>query len=283
MGSGDRHVVELLGMTYKTILLRADREARFRRTAESALAIASRFNAHVICLAPRPQTEASVGHALPRVAPGEAERMHSVLSREAQPSKTSWEWVDAAAGAESSQVTLSRARAADLIVLSAAEDAPQQTGHAVEDLILASGRPVMQLPKTGGSFVPGGTILIAWNGSREAAWATFGAMPLLKLARSVKLLYVASEDTDGARDALIQDSRQAMSRALARHGVRASSDEIALTIPEIGAALVSAAKAESANLIVMGGSGHMRSGELMLGRTTSHMLANSVIPLLVSH
>jgi nucleotide-binding universal stress UspA family protein len=271
-------------MTYKTILIKADHEARFHQTAATALAIASRFHSHLICLAPPPQLAPRASdsdRASPRLAPREAERMRALLARATQPSNTTWEWIGA--GEQHSATAFARAHAADLIVVSAAETTHGQASPSVGDLILASGRPVMQVPRAGGPFAPGGTVLIAWNGSREAAWATFSAMPLLKLARSVKLLYVASEVEEDFRDTLIRESRQEMSRALARHGVRAAEEEIGLTIPEIGAALVSAAKAESADLIVMGGSGHTRSGDLVLGRTTRHMLASSGVPLLLSH
>lgn len=274
-------------MTYRTILVRADHEARFHRTAAAALAIGARFRSHLICLAPAPQPApsgaASASTPEPRVAPGEGERMRAVLARDADPDKTSWEWVEIGADEHRPTATFARAHAADLIVVSAAEAPQRHVDPTVEDLILGSGRPLMQLPRAGGSFAPGGTILVAWNGSREAAWATFSAMPLLKLARTVKLLYVASEAEHDSRDALIRGSQQEMSRALGRHGVRAFPEEIALTIPEIGAALVSAAKAEGANLIVMGGSGHARSGEIVLGGTTRHMLTSSGVPLFVSH
>ena len=55
-----------------------------------------------------------------------------------------------------------------------------------EDLLVSSGRPVLVVPSGWKKQALGGSIIIAWNGSREAARALADAMPLLEKAKKVE-------------------------------------------------------------------------------------------------
>jgi nucleotide-binding universal stress UspA family protein len=52
---------------------------------------------------------------------------------------------------------------------------------------------------------------------------------------------------------------------------------------EIGAALLEAAGRFCADLLVMGGYGHSRLRELVLGGVTAHVLGHGEIPVLMAH
>ena len=59
-----------------------------------------------------------------------------------------------------------------------------------DELVLAAGRPILTVPHAGRFAEIGQRILLAWNGSREAARAVQDALPLLKQADEVAIFGV---------------------------------------------------------------------------------------------
>src|SRR5207302_1174320 len=123
---------------------------------------------------------------------------------------------------------------------------------------------------TGLSFVyepviPDGT-LACWDGSRTAARAIGDAMPFLERAKAVDIVIVAeerkSEEMTGAN----------MSAHLARHGVTASIKRMAKGDIGIEDVLLSYAADSGADFMVMGGYGHSRLREFILGGVTRGIL-----------
>ena len=126
----------------------------------------------------------------------------------------------------------------------------------------------------------GARIVVAWNASREAIRAIRGAMPLL--ARAERVLVLEGEPVEnpfGLRYLPKLDLRA----WLARHDVNAEFRAFKPAAKERGAALLETARAESADLIVMGAWGHSRITELVLGGTTRYLFQSSDLPLLVAH
>ena len=171
----------------------------------------------------------------------------------------------------------SRGVSSDLILPappSLAQDTPALMATSAEYVLLNSGRPILVMPP-GGSLVPGGTVVVAWDGRREAARAMRDALPLLALASRVILQVVlsgAGPNEHGAAEAV---------RWLADHGVSAS-----LRIDEAASpadSLMRVTRNEAADLLVTGGYGHSRLGELVMGGTTRTLLRNVPVPLLMSH
>ena len=71
---------------------------------------------------------------------------------------------------------------------------------------------------------------------------------------------------------------------LARHEVRAEVREVASDgAGSVGEAILARARGEGADLVVMGGYGHSRLREMMLGGTTRHVLERTTVPVLLSH
>jgi hypothetical protein len=96
------------------------------------------------------------------------------------------------------------ARAADLIVTGSPEGAsPADTLRAVDlgSLVLQAGRPVL-IAASGADRVIAHNALIAWKDTREARRAVADALPLLALAKDVRLVTVANDAHTGPGRAL---------------------------------------------------------------------------------
>ncbi|MGH6911094.1 MAG: universal stress protein [Phenylobacterium sp.] len=148
-----------------------------------------------------------------------------------------------------------------------------------ETVLFESGRPLLIFPEavevTPGPTFP--TVAIAWDGGARAARAVADAMPLLAKADTVRILVVTGEKSSvdaGAADELV--------RHLATHRVTATVDEAPVG-RGIGQTLVDYAATRRLDLLVMGGYGHARAREFILGGATSRMLADPPCPILLSH
>lgn len=171
-------------------------------------------------------------------------------------------------------------RFCDLLVLSQTDPLTRVAG-AVRDLpeyvMLGVARPVLLVPYARDDASVAGSALVAWNGSPEATRAVGHALPLLRRAAHV---VVASFDEDGAAAQTAQSPE--LLAWLSRHGVKAELHEHTTT-DGAGSALLSLAQKQKASLIVMGGYGHTRFRELMLGGATRTILAHTTTPVLMSH
>ena len=173
-----------------------------------------------------------------------------------------------------------QARYADLAVLGQADpDNPPPGADAVETVLLNSGRPVLAVPFIGAESVGRGA-LVAWNATREAARAINDALPLLAHADAVTVLSINPvRGVAGDGDVPAAD----IALHLARHGVKA---EAAYTVAEdigVGDVILSRAAELAADLIVMGGYGHSRAREFVLGGATRTLLRHMTVPVLLSH
>lgn len=170
-----------------------------------------------------------------------------------------------------------RARVADLAVVAPpAGDPPFGERSFCEDMVFQSGRPVLVAGKDAVKGFPK-TVLVAWDGKREAARALQAALPVLK---ACDLAIVATAgDTDWAAEA-----PQAAADYLRLHGVNAT--HLHLHPSDGGApedALLEQAKKKGVELIVMGAYSHQRWRQIVLGGFTRHLLKTSDIPLLMVH
>jgi nucleotide-binding universal stress UspA family protein len=154
-------------------------------------------------------------------------------------------------------------------------------GRSVAEAVLfGSGRPMIVFPE-GVEVRPAShfdTVAIAWDGGARAARAVADAMPLLVQAAHVRVLVVTDEKpattAGGAADLL---------RHLEAHGVSSVVDETALGERDIGRALADYVTIHDVGLLVMGGFGHARAREFVLGGATRRMLEAPPCPILMSH
>jgi nucleotide-binding universal stress UspA family protein len=171
------------------------------------------------------------------------------------------------------------ARRFDLSVVGQAE--PHRGGAQdllIEGALFQSGRPVIVVPyiqKTGLTLE---RVLVGWDGSRTAARAIGDAMPLLGRAKAVDIVIVA---TERARSDEITGAQ--IARHLARHGLNVDVKRIMASDTDVTNTLLSYAADSSTDFIVMGGYGHSRLREWILGGATRGILQSMTVPVLMSH
>jgi nucleotide-binding universal stress UspA family protein len=176
------------------------------------------------------------------------------------------------------------ARGFDLAVVGQTEPGT----NAVEEMIAESalfeaGRPVIFVPYIQKAPLKLDNAMVCWDGSRSAARAIADAMPLLARAGRVEVVTVASErgKQDEIQGADIQGAD--MGEHLARHGLNVEVNRIAGGDIDVADALLSHAADSGADLIVMGGYGHSRLREFVLGGVTRGILRSMTVPVLMSH
>ena len=172
------------------------------------------------------------------------------------------------------EIVAARGRLADLIVVSRpVEETPAPV--MLETALLETGRPVLVAPPQAPAAL-GRNVAIAWNGSAEASRAVAAALPFLTGAEKVTVLTAAEKGEFVASGA-------DLSAYLAWHGVRASTGTVDPGDGAAGEALLGEAEKIGADLLVMGGYGHSRVREIILGGVTYHVLSNADIPVLMAH
>ncbi|SAL57699.1 universal stress protein family protein [Caballeronia cordobensis] len=279
-------------MSYKTILVHLDTSVRAHPRLEAALQLARRFDAHVIGLfavfEPAPRAfEVMAGtagyyeqHAAMRSEQrGAIERLfHAEIKRAA----VSGEWVETHERAN--HAVPRYARCADLVI--AGQDDPSDPesyvgDHFPETVVLSSGRPVLLLPYTGFFSSIGQHPMIAWDGGREATRAVHDALPFLKGAERVSIVSIDTARGEARGDPIPGAD---IAACIARHGVKAEVLSAGITSDtSAGELLLSRAADLGADLVVMGGYGHARWQELVLGGATKTFLAAMTVPVLMSH
>ncbi len=173
-----------------------------------------------------------------------------------------------------------RARYCDLVIIG--QHDPEELSPSVmsdfpEYLILNTGRPVLVIPYAGEFTQVGRRPLVAWDGSRSATRAITDAIPLLQKADLVQLVII-----NPPRDAHGEQPGADMALYLARHGIKVEVSTHTSKI-DIGNTLLSIAADLDSDLIVMGGYGHSRFREMIMGGATRSLLEHMTIPVFFSH
>src|SRR5215468_9038060 len=172
------------------------------------------------------------------------------------------------------------ARRFDLAVVGQA----QREGGASDELLVEgalfeSGRPLVIVPYIQKRGLTLERVLACWDGGRTAARAIGDAMPFLERAKAVDLVMVAEERKDDDD----QSTGARMSEHLARHGVKTTIKRMAKGDIAIQDVILSYAADSGADFMVMGGYGHSRLREFILGGVTRGILAEMTVPVLMSH
>ena len=257
--------------------------------ADFAISIASLFGAHLsaVAFALKPPVGGSV---LDGLAPSivdewiarqrdDAERVKHAFddrARQAGILANSRVFSDIAASAAQTFSTI--ARAYDLSVLAQArpDDDPLES-LMIEATLFESGRPVLLVPYIQREGIKLRRVMVCWDGSRNAARAVGDSMPLLKRADRIDVVTV---DQKERRHEL---AGAQIAEHLARHKLNVELKPIVAPESGITDVLLSHAADSSADLMVMGGYGHTRFREFVLGGATRGILGAMTMPVLMSH
>ena len=142
--------------------------------------------------------------------------------------------------------------------------------------LFGSGRPAFIVPYIHKGPARLERAMVCWDGGMQAARALFASLPLLAHAKSVAVIRIGpADENDGMPEMSIVDR-------LARHGIAAETNELPAS-DQIGEAILSHAADIGADYIVMGGYGHWRFTEIVLGGTTREILSSMTIPVFMAH
>ncbi|WP_299560725.1 universal stress protein [uncultured Sulfitobacter sp.] len=278
-------------MTLKTILACFTDETGAEGLARAACALARRHDAHLIgvhtveTLMSYPGIAVHMPDAVYEIY-GDAQmaqnaKLKAVFDRHTQNEDFVAEWrvlrSDLETGAERIVET---ARCVDIVLLSAAqgdEDKPAQLKLS-EAVIRDAGRPVISVPHTFDGDVLGESVMIGWNGTREAARAAHDALALLRDGDSVQILRV----NDSSFDALNDPASTDLAAGLARYGIETTLVQRTWSHGGVAEALDKEAFEAGADLIAVGAFGHSRAYDLVIGGATRDLLRHAKLPVMFS-
>jgi len=148
----------------------------------------------------------------------------------------------------------------------------------IEGALFESGRPVVVVPLVQTQGVRLERVLVCWDGSRPATRAIADALPFLRRAKTVEIVAVSGERGKGRELAGTN-----MARHLGRHGLNVELKRVSSGDGDVAAAIQSHAAEVGTDFMVLGGYGHSRLREFILGGVTRTILASTRIPVLMSH
>lgn len=159
-------------------------------------------------------------------------------------------------------------RLCDLIVFGFGDvDRSELVRGGLEAALLSGTRPVLFVPKVS-EEPPGRRIAVAYDGSATAAHAVTAALPFLSRAKAVHTFEITTET--GA-SAPLKELRE----YLALRGIETIEHLIDPGLKSTAEALSLAIQGHQCDLLVMGGYGHSRLREFVLGGVTRHVLKHT--------
>jgi nucleotide-binding universal stress UspA family protein len=183
-----------------------------------------------------------------------------------------------------SNAAIAFTRCADLIIVGQ-HDAHDATSYLddsfLSQLLIKAGRPVLIIPRFAEPAAHFATILIAWDGGRNAARAVADALPLLRRAERIMVLTVAAAHHDSQTAPLPLPN---IVDFLSQHQLHAEMINSDAQV-SVGAWLLDRAEGLDlkADLIVAGAGGSSLLKDFSLGGVTRFLLHKSCIPLLMSN
>jgi nucleotide-binding universal stress UspA family protein len=171
------------------------------------------------------------------------------------------------------------ARRFDLAIVGQAEPETSTVDEIIaETTLFESGRPMIMVPYIQKGPLKLDNVMVCWDGSRQAARAIGDAMPLLAKAGRVEIVIITNErgkehEIEGAD----------MGEHLARHDLTVEVNRIPGGGIDVADALLSHAADSGADFMVMGGYGHSRLREFVLGGVTHSIFRSMTVPVLMAH
>ncbi len=171
----------------------------------------------------------------------------------------------------------SHAILSDLVVFENQEedDGAYGIADALQECLMSRGRPILLAPATVPASI-GQSVTIGWDGSAEAARSVREAMPFLTRAQRIHILNVTSDRKDTRLT-------QSLAAYLTYHGLSSVEHIVDPQGRPIGQTLLDEAHRSGSDLLVIGGYGHSRIREMLLGGATRHVLSHTTLPVLMAH
>lgn len=277
-------------MAYKDILVFLDNGESNTPRVDTAIALASAHNAHLVGVAYNIDVP---GH-IARLVPGFSAEKQREASRIVAESLTAdfIKRAEAAGISAASTVIKCReskaplklaayARNFDLSILRHVNQGNDQSdldSAVSEEVLFASGRPVLYIPDVG--VKPPSRALIAWDGSRAASRAIHDALPLLSKMEKVVVLTV---DSDPSKAEKKTRRGQAMLEHLIRHGINAELKFASSEGSDIALTILKSLTDTGSDLLVTGGYGTSRLREFVLGGVTRTLFKNMTTAVCMSN
>ncbi len=268
----------------KTILVHIEGDDGQESRLQAAFDLARSSGAHLNCLQVTPYAAYALGDGgmsgFPVTTIVEAIQKQRSEERVAIEAKlkiegVSWDW---ASRDGDSVVRLAEAsRLADVVVMSAGAFAHGSSAQLalLGDVAIQAAAPVLAVTPQMRGIKLDGVVVVAWDGSREAAMAMRGALPLLSRASAVHLLTIEEKPSDyRALDA---------ARFLSRHGIEAEvieRDDGGRSVEDV---IREEVMRLDAALLVQGAYGHSRLRQTLFGGVTRGLLTDPPVPLLLGH
>jgi nucleotide-binding universal stress UspA family protein len=275
----------------RDILLRLPADIKQEAAANYAISVAGAFGAHLVAMTFAYDAVLSatvMGDALPvdfinaqrALAEEAANAAATKLSETARRSGISVETqVETTSFGAAADIFGQFARRFDLSIVGQADpDVVGPQNLIIEAALFQSGRPVVVVPYIQKTGLTLDRVLVCWDGGCQAARAIADALPFLHRAKAIEVLIVATEplksdDLPGAD----------IARHLARHDLKVDLKRIVRPGTDVTDAILSYASDVSSDFIVMGGYGHSRLREFILGGATRGLLSSMTTPTLMSH
>ena len=278
-------------MSYKTILAVLQGKEDAARVLDCALPLATRFSAHLIGVHSEP---IPIPYVTPMgfpdtdfiAASAEANQQRSAEIKEIFEARAAregvsceWQAMESVSG-DSAVGALSAARACDLIVVQQADPEGASGSLAnVEALLFESGRPVLFVPYAISVDPSFQKVVVAWNGTQQAARAVFDALPLIKQAQETEILSLDAVDT-GHQDGAVAGVD--IAAALARHGAKIVFASEPSGDVGVGEAIENRIADSNAQLLVMGAYSQSWLKEFFFGGATRTLLRSMPTATLMS-
>ncbi|MDR3516141.1 MAG: TetR/AcrR family transcriptional regulator C-terminal domain-containing protein [Azospirillaceae bacterium] len=167
----------------------------------------------------------------------------------------------------------------DLVVLGHPTPPGLPKNWSADQLLIASGVPVLIIPEVWNAGTVGTRALVAWNASRESRRAIVDALPLLRTAQAVTVLIV---DPDKRPGIFGENPGADIALYLAHHDVQAQVQQTTANGYPIADTILAQVAAQNSDLLVIGAYSHSRSSEIIFGGVTRSLLAHAPVPILLS-
>jgi nucleotide-binding universal stress UspA family protein len=266
-------------MRFKTIVAILQNEQDAERVLDCAIPLASRFESHLIGIhaeaLPVPYASATgfpdteFLQVTADMSRERADNLQAVFLRHIEDSGVSFEWRSLESFSGDSALTgISTVRTADLIIAAQRESGGDPSAD-VDTLVYDAGRPVLVVPHSGPLVTSFKHVLLAWNGSKEAARAAFDALPFIIEAEKTDIVVI---DPPDSLDEAPETAGAEIAAALSRHGATVSVSILNSGGLSVDDVIQTRVAETGADLLVLGAYSHSWLRQLLFGGVTRTVL-----------